>query len=154
VAALGLLLVLILTLPGCQSDAAIAFRGARHYSAGNRALDRGDGALAVRELRLAAELLPRASEIQNHLGLAYLAQNEEARALEAFRRAVELDCDNQAARINLARTARERDDLGGEVDRRTDPRADRSSSRTGDAIEETVAERPPGARRSDPNGGG
>jgi Flp pilus assembly protein TadD len=96
-------------VPGCQTDAAIAFRGARHYSAGNRALDRGDGALAVAELRQAASLLPQASEIQNHLGLAYLAEGDHARAREAFRRAVELDCDNQAARINLARTVGQAD---------------------------------------------
>jgi Flp pilus assembly protein TadD len=112
VAALGLLLPLTLNLPGCQSEAAIAFRGARHYSAGNRALDRGDGALAVVELRQAAVLLPQASEIQNHLGLAYLAQGEEEPAREAFRRAIELDCDNQAARINLARITKE----GGDAD--------------------------------------
>ena len=44
---------------------------------------------------------PDASEIQNHLGLAYVEAGREADALRAFQRAVALDCDNQAARQNL-----------------------------------------------------
>ena len=69
---------------------------------GSAALDRGDAAVATAELESAAALLPHASEIQNHLGIAYSMEGREADALAAFRRAVELDCDNQAAARNLA----------------------------------------------------
>ena len=44
---------------------------------------------------------PRASEVQNHLGLAYAEQGRHADALAAFRRAVEIDCGNEAAQRNL-----------------------------------------------------
>lgn len=103
--ALSLLFALLLAfvLGGCQSEAARAFRGARHYAAGSEALERGASARAVFELSLAAELVPHASEIQNHLGLAYLAEGDVTRARRAFERAVELDCDNAAAAANRAR---------------------------------------------------
>lgn len=136
-----LLLVLILILPGCQSDAAIAFRGARHYSAGNHALERGDAGLAIEELRRAATLLPAASEVQNHLGLAYLAQGDEGLAREAFERAIELDCDNQAARINLVRTET----------RLKLP--DRAGDQTQAASDDRGPERPPESERSGFDGG-
>lgn len=45
--------------------------------------------------------MPHASEVHNHLGLAYTEQGRSADALAAFRRAVELDCDNRAAKHNL-----------------------------------------------------
>ena len=65
------------------------------------ALDRGDTASAISDLERAAELMPHASEIQNHLGLAYAADGREDAALLAFRRAVALDCRNRAAQRNL-----------------------------------------------------
>jgi len=40
------------------------------YQNGTSALDRGDSQQAVVELERAAELVPEASEVQNHLGLA------------------------------------------------------------------------------------
>lgn len=86
---------LVLAL-GCSS-----FRAARLYQSGTNALDRGDSAQAIAELERAAELLPEASEIQNHLGLAYQAAGRERDAELAFRRAVALDCDNAAAVENL-----------------------------------------------------
>jgi Flp pilus assembly protein TadD len=52
--------------------------------------------------------MPTASEIQNHLGLAYWSDGREAAALRALERAVELDCDNEAARANLASLHRAR----------------------------------------------
>ena len=88
--------VLALVLAGCAS-----FEGARHYDRGSAALDRGEVALAIKELERAAELVPQASEIQNHLGLAYRADGRDAPALQAFERAVDLDCDTPAALATL-----------------------------------------------------
>ncbi len=39
--------------------------------------------------------------MQNHLGLAYDAAGRPEAAQQAFERAVELDCDNEAAQQNL-----------------------------------------------------
>ena len=91
------LLLIALASVGCAT-----YQGARLYSSGTEALDRGDNARAVADLEHAAELVPRASEIQNHLGLAYAAEGRHREALLAFRRAVALDCGNVAARQNLA----------------------------------------------------
>lgn len=99
----GALLVLVLLLApsaGCESTLMQTLRGARDYSAGSKALERGDSARAVVLLSQAAALVPRASEIQNHLGLAYWADGDRDRARIAFDRAIELDCDNAAARRN------------------------------------------------------
>ena len=82
---------------GCAS-----FEGARLYRSGSDALDRGEPARAAADLERAAELVPQASEVQNHLGLAYAELGRNADAERAFRRAVELDCENAAARENLA----------------------------------------------------
>lgn len=96
----GLLLlcgVLSLGLPGCSS-----YQAARLYQSGTLALDRGDSARAIEELERAAALMPEASEVQNHLGLAYAAAGRNADALKAFQRAVDTDCGNLAAVENLA----------------------------------------------------
>jgi Flp pilus assembly protein TadD len=90
-----------LLLVALTSLACAAYQGGRLYSSGTEALDRGDTARAIADLERAAELVPHASEIQNHLGLAYAADGRDREALLAFRRAVELDCGNQAARSNL-----------------------------------------------------
>ena len=84
-----------------------ALEGHRRFEAGNAALDRGDVGRAVAELERAAALVPEASEVQNHLGIAYAAAGHDAAALAAFERAVALDCDNRAAAENL-RAARRR----------------------------------------------
>jgi Flp pilus assembly protein TadD len=89
-------LVAALALAGCAS-----FRGARLYDSGTRALEQGDSARAIAELEEAAALVPQASEVRNHLGLAYLQADRPEDALAAFRHAVALDCDNQAAVQNL-----------------------------------------------------
>jgi Flp pilus assembly protein TadD len=87
-----------------------ALEAARLYARGTEALERGETARAIVELERAAALAPHASEIQNHLGIAYVAAGREADAVAAFRRAVELDCDNQAALVNLRRfEARDRE---------------------------------------------
>ncbi len=92
------LLVLIVLLPvlGCAS-----LEGARLYARGTRALDAGQAERAVGDLEAAAELLPEASEVQNHLGLAYASAGKGEEATAAFQRAVDLDCDNDAAQHNL-----------------------------------------------------
>jgi Flp pilus assembly protein TadD len=81
---------------GCAS-----LEGARLYQSGTEALDRGDTPRAVADLEAAAALLPEASEVQNHLGLAYARAGREADATAAFRRSVDLDCSNEAALHNL-----------------------------------------------------
>jgi len=93
---LATLLLLALASMGCAT-----LQGGRLYSSGTEALDRGDTARAIADLERAAELVPHASEIQNHLGLAYAAEGRDREALLAFRRAVALDCGNLAAQRNL-----------------------------------------------------
>jgi Flp pilus assembly protein TadD len=90
---------------GCAS-----YEGSRLYGSGTRALDRGDPQRAIADLERAAELVPEASAVQNHLGLAYAAAGRDEEALAAFHRAVELDCNNAAAQANL--TAAERQAAG------------------------------------------
>lgn len=87
------------------------FRGARLYHSGSEALDRGDPAQAIADLERAAELAPHASEVRNHLGLAYAAAGRSDDAIASFELALVLDCDNEAARRNLA-TARRGQSLG------------------------------------------
>jgi Flp pilus assembly protein TadD len=86
--------VVALAVAVCVGGCA-AFQVARLYRRGSTALERG-------EIERAATLVPHASEIQNHLGLAYAASGRDGDALRAFRRAVELDCDNRQALHNLA----------------------------------------------------
>ncbi len=98
----GALCAVILLAPGCAG-----LRAALLYQSGTSALDRGDSARAIADLERAAQLQPQASEVQNHLGLAYWAAGRERDARLAFRRAVALDCANAAAVQNL-RTAEAR----------------------------------------------
>jgi Flp pilus assembly protein TadD len=91
---------LTLSSMACESIPLRAVRGARYYVEGSESLEQGDSARALRELSRAAELVPQASEIQNHLGLAYWAEGQPNQARMAFDRAIELDCDNNAARQN------------------------------------------------------
>jgi Flp pilus assembly protein TadD len=93
---LPLLVVAALAAAGCAS-----LEGARLYTSGTAALDGGEPARAVDDLERAAELLPEASEVHNHLGLAYQAADRPTDAENAFRHAVALDCDNAAAVENL-----------------------------------------------------
>lgn len=89
-------LALLLACAGCST-----FSGARLYGSGSRALDRGEVTAAIADLEQAARLLPDSSEVQNHLGIAYEAAGREEAALVAWRRAVALDCGNEAASRNL-----------------------------------------------------
>jgi Flp pilus assembly protein TadD len=95
IALVALAAVLAATL-GCAG-----YRGARLYQSGSVALDRGDTARAIGDLERAARLVPHASEVHNHLGLAYAQAGRDREALGAFERAVALDCDNAAAAHNL-----------------------------------------------------
>lgn len=101
---LGLLVILGVA---CESRAIRSLQAGRLYKTGTDALDRGDHQTAIAQLEEAATLVPDASEIRNHLGLAYWSMGEEERARAAFEKALDLDCDNEAARSNLARLAAE-----------------------------------------------
>jgi len=103
----GLVLAAVLLAPaGCAS-----WRAATLYQNGTEALDRGDVDLAIIDLERAAILVPDASEVRNHLGLAYAAAGREDDAIAAFQQAVELDCENEAASLNLV-AARRASSLG------------------------------------------
>jgi lipoprotein NlpI len=98
----GLVLAAVLLGPaGCAS-----WRAATLYQNGTEALDRGDVALAIIDLERAATLAPDASEVRNHLGLAYAAAGREDAAIAAFQQAVDLDCENDAASRNLVAARR------------------------------------------------
>lgn len=75
--------------------------GGLHYSRGTQALEAGHTAEAITHLERAAVLVPHASEVQNHLGIAYQAAGRPADARRAYQRALDLDCDNSAAQQNL-----------------------------------------------------
>lgn len=78
--------------------------GPRLHVQGTEALERGDYAQAREKLSQAAELVehPRAaSQVQNHLGLAYLGEGNPELASAAFQQAIELDCRNEEAQYNL-----------------------------------------------------
>jgi Flp pilus assembly protein TadD len=94
---LFLITLLSLSMAGCTG-----FRAARLYQEGTVALNAGDPELAIERLARAGQLQPEASEIQNHLGLAFAATGQHAKALSAFQRAVDLDCSNAAALHNLS----------------------------------------------------
>lgn len=94
--------------------------GAHLYREGTAALDRGEPQRAIELLEQAAERVPQASEVQNHLGIAYAAVGRQEDALAAWRRAVALDCDNAAAQHNL-RAAEGRILMGEEAGARNPP---------------------------------
>jgi Flp pilus assembly protein TadD len=91
------LLLLALGVSGCAT-----WRGARLYQSGSRALERGEVDRALTDLAAASALVPGASEVHNHLGIAQLEAGRDAEALASFEEAVRLDCDNRAAADNLA----------------------------------------------------
>lgn len=103
-------LTAVLALSGCATVEA-----GRHLDAGNAALDAGRPAEAIPHFEAAIALVPEASELHNHLGIALAAEGRHRQALASFERAVFLDCDNQAAQQNLAnaRAVAERGFLDG-----------------------------------------
>ena len=86
----------------CETAVARTWQAGRLYVRGTEALELGEYDRAISELEEAARLAPRASEVRNHLGLADWEAGESARARVAFEEALALDCDNEAARTNLA----------------------------------------------------
>ena len=76
-------------------------RAAHLYREGTAALNAGKPVVAISQLTRAGALAPEASEIQNHLGLAFATTGQHEKALSAFQRAVDLDCSNSAAVQNL-----------------------------------------------------
>ena len=106
-----LLPVLVVAGLACAGGPWASYQAARLYASGSAALERGDSARAISDLERATRLAPHASEIQNHLGAAYAHAGRDDEALAAFRRAVELDCDNEAAQQNLR--AAEAHNVGG-----------------------------------------
>jgi Flp pilus assembly protein TadD len=93
--------ILVLGLATSQLAACASLEGARYYRSGSDALERGEVARAITDLEHAARLLPEASEVRNHLGIAYLEAGRSDEALLAFEEAVSLDCTNDAAVHNL-----------------------------------------------------
>ena len=89
-------IVLIAALVGCAS-----YRGSKLYVEGTEALFDGQVKLAVERLEAAAQLVPQSSEIQNHLGIAYLVAGRPVDARQALQEAHRLDCRNPAAIQNL-----------------------------------------------------
>ncbi len=81
-----------------------ALEGPRLHVQGTEALERGEYSEAREALSQAAVLVEhptQASQVQNHLGLAYLGEGKNELAAQAFRRAIDLDCRNEAAKHNL-----------------------------------------------------
>ena len=77
-------------------------RRARLYRSGTAALDRGEPERAIADLEQAAALAPQASEVQNHLGLAYAAARSPAATPSAPSGAPSSStATNAAARENL-----------------------------------------------------
>jgi Flp pilus assembly protein TadD len=93
--------ILVLGLASVGLVACASLEGARHYRSGSDALERGEVAQAITELEQAAQLLPEASDVRNHLGIAYLEAGRNDEALREFEEAVALDCTNDAALHNL-----------------------------------------------------
>ena len=100
---LGILIALLSGVLACEG-----LRGARLYSQGTQALDRGDTARAIQDLEAASRLAPGRSDVFNHLGIAYWEAGKPEAARVAFERAVDLDCTNQAAEENLKNLGVER----------------------------------------------
>lgn len=94
-------LTLAVLLVVAMAAACASVEAVRLERSGRAALDRGDFAAAVTDLERAAALAPAASAIRNHLGIAYEQAGRREDAERAYARAVELDCENEAAVANL-----------------------------------------------------
>ncbi len=92
---------LLATIAASSLLACTGLRAVQLDRSGRAALDRGDAALAVRDLEQAATLAPAVSGIQNNLGIAYERAGRRDDAERAYERAVALDCGNDAAQSNL-----------------------------------------------------
>lgn len=70
------------------------------------ALSQGDTAQADKLAAAAIKLAPRSAELRNALGLLYLNSGRADQALAQFRAATEVQADNPASWLNMARTQR------------------------------------------------
>lgn len=82
--------------PGCST-----YRAAQLYQTGTASIGTIGSTKAVTDLERAVFLAPHASQIRNHLGIAYIEVGRFRDAIQAFESAVRLDCDNFAAFQNL-----------------------------------------------------
>ena len=96
------ILIALALLAGIAATGCATYEAGRLYSEGSAAIS-SDPERAVVQLERAAQLAPQASEIHNHLGLAYAEAGRSQDAIAAFERALAIDCDNEAAQYNLAR---------------------------------------------------
>jgi tetratricopeptide (TPR) repeat protein len=72
-----------------------------HFDAGKTAIENGDHDTALRENQKAAELAPKEPGPHVNMGLSHLEKNDRAAAEASFRKALEIDPDNEEARANL-----------------------------------------------------
>ena len=94
---LTVLLVMLIGLSlGCST-----YRAAQLYQTGTASIGTAEPTKAVADLERAVRLAPHASQIRNHLGIAYVEVGRFRDAIQAFEYAVLLDCDNSAAFQNL-----------------------------------------------------
>jgi len=92
--------VVILVLCGCsQSPQA---REARYLEKGKKEFQQKNYAVAILQLKNAAQAQPRDAEPYYQLGLAYLASNDFNTAAAYFRRATELNPKHTGAQLKLA----------------------------------------------------
>jgi tetratricopeptide (TPR) repeat protein len=90
-----LLLALVLAISGCTPA------GPRALLKGKKYLDRGDAASAVAEFKTATDLLATNAAAWNYYGVALQRAGQPDDAVNAYRRALDLDRDLIEARLNL-----------------------------------------------------
>jgi tetratricopeptide (TPR) repeat protein len=98
--------------------------------------------VAISQLTRAGALAPEASEIQNHLGLAFATTGQHEKALSAFQRAVDLDCANIAAAQNLV-AARASTESEKNIDPSNAMNAEPSIQLTTELSSDTISEQAP-----------
>jgi len=90
-----LLLLVIVFVTACGPP------GPRALLRGKKFLDAGETDAALKELKVAASLLPTNAVAWNYLGLAYHRAGQSTNAIDAYSRAIKLDRDLLEARFNL-----------------------------------------------------
>jgi tetratricopeptide (TPR) repeat protein len=97
--AVGLLLVLLITICGCSSKEE---KIADFVSRGDRLLSEKDPVRALLEYKNALQLDPKHATAMLGMGKAYLAQREYSKAYSAFKSAVQADPALDEARLQIA----------------------------------------------------
>ncbi|HVK59546.1 MAG TPA: tetratricopeptide repeat protein, partial [Candidatus Kapabacteria bacterium] len=85
----------VFLLVGCQPP------GPKSLLLGQKYLEQGNYDKALKYLTRASELIPAHPQVWNHLGLAYHAVNEPAKASDAYQRAIRIDRNLPAPHYNL-----------------------------------------------------